>query len=84
MPNSVERKLIDFNFSRKTGHQVEGWGSQPSVKNSDTELSLPKITGGTKMEKRLRKMRSSGWPKLGPISTEAPSPDTITNAMMYF
>ena len=42
MPNSAERELIESTSSRKTGHQVEGWGCHPTVKNSDPELFLSK------------------------------------------
>ena len=68
MPNSGERELEELTSSRKTEHQVEGWGCHPTVKNSDPELFLSKRTAGTKMEKRLRERRSSDWPKLGSIS----------------
>ena len=65
MPNSREGELLEFISSRKTGHQVKGWGCYPIVKNSDPELFLSKRTSGTKMEKRLRERRSSDWPNLG-------------------
>ena len=68
MSNSWERELVESISSRKTGHQVEGWGCHPTVKNSDPELFLSKRTAGTKMEKRLRERRSSDQPKLGSIS----------------
>ena len=68
MPNGRERELVESISSRKTGHQVEGWGCHPMVKNSDPELFLSKRTAGTKVEKRLRKRRSSDWPNLGSIS----------------
>ena len=45
--------------------QVEGWGYQPTVKISDPELFLSKITARTKMEKRLKDRLSSDWPHLG-------------------
>jgi hypothetical protein len=48
MPNSGERELIDFISSRKTGHQMAGWGYHPTVKNSDPELLLSKRTTGKK------------------------------------
>ena len=46
---SGERKLVESTSSRKTGHQVEGWGCHPTVKNSDPELFLSERTSGTKM-----------------------------------
>jgi hypothetical protein len=48
MPNSGERELVEPTTRRKTGHQVEGWGCHPTVKNSDPELFLPERTAGTK------------------------------------
>jgi hypothetical protein len=73
MPYSGERELVESTSSRKTGHQVEGWGCHPIVKNCDPEF---KRTAGTKMEKRLRERRSSDQPNLGSISRETPRPDT--------
>ena len=61
---SGEGELGQFTSSGGTGHQVEGWGCHPTVKNSDLELFLSKGTVGTKMEKKLRERRSN----LGKIS----------------
>ena len=58
-PNSGERELAESTSSRKTRHQVEGWGYHSTVKNSDPELFLFKRTAETKMEKRLRERWSS-------------------------
>jgi hypothetical protein len=55
MPNSWERELVESICSRKTGYQVEELGCHPTVKNSDPELFLSKITT-TKMEKSLREI----------------------------
>ena len=52
--------------SRKTGHQVEGWGCHSKVKNSEPELFLSKRTEETKMEKRLRERRFSVRPNRYP------------------
>jgi hypothetical protein len=54
IPYSQEREFVESTSSRKTEHQLEGWGCCPTVKNSDSELFLPKRTTGTKIEKRLR------------------------------
>ena len=62
---SGERELVESTSSRKTGHQVEGWGCHPTVKNSDPELFLSKRTAGTKREKRLREKRPSDPHQLG-------------------
>jgi hypothetical protein len=82
MPNSGERELVESISNRKTRNQVEGWGCHTTLKNSDPELFLFKITSGTKLKKRLRERRSSDRPKLGFNSGEAPRPDTITHAMV--
>jgi hypothetical protein len=80
---SGERKLVESNSSRKTRHQVEGWGCHPTVKNIVPELFLSKRTAGTKMEKRLRKRRSRTSPNWDPSQGEGSRPDTITDAVMY-
>jgi hypothetical protein len=59
MPYSGERELVEFTSSRKTRHQMEGWGCHHTVKHSDPELFMSKRTAGTKMEKRLRERRPS-------------------------
>jgi hypothetical protein len=69
-PSPVERK----------GHQEEGWGCHPTVKNSDPELFLSKRTARTKRHS------GKGGPVTGPnwdpaLKGQAPRPDTITNAM---
>ena len=48
MPNSRKRELVESSSSRKTEHQVEGWGCHLTVKNSDPKFFLSKRTTGTK------------------------------------
>jgi hypothetical protein len=68
MPYSGEREFVESTSSKKTGHQVKGWGCHATIKNSDPELFLYERTAGTKMKKSLRKRRSSDRPKLGTSS----------------
>ena len=69
MPYSGEKGFVGSISSKNTGHQVEGWGCHPTVRNSDPELFLSKRTARTKMKKRrLRERRTSDRPKLGSIS----------------
>jgi hypothetical protein len=46
--HSGEREHIESNSTRKTGHQVKGWGWHPTVKNSDPELLRLKEMQGQK------------------------------------
>ena len=62
MPYSGEGELEKVTSNRNTGHQVEGWGCHPTVKNSNSELFLSERTTGTKMEKSLME----GGPVTGP------------------
>jgi hypothetical protein len=64
---TVGEELVEPTSSRKTGLQVKGWDSHPTVKNSDPELFLFKRTTGTKM-KTLRKRQFSDQPNLGSSS----------------
>jgi hypothetical protein len=64
MSYSGEREIVESTSNRKTGHQVEVYGCYPTVKNSDPELFLSERTAQSKMEKKLRKRRSSNRPKL--------------------
>jgi hypothetical protein len=66
MLKSGERELVESTSNRKTGHQVEGWGCHPTVKNSDSELFLSKGTAGKNMEKSLGKRNDR--PNLGSSS----------------
>ena len=50
MPYSGERDLVETT-NRKTGHQGEGWGCHPTVKNP--ELFLSKRTAGKKNEEEI-------------------------------
>ena len=82
MSNSGERELIESTSSRKTGHQMKGWGFHPTVKNSDPEMFLSKRTAGTKIEKRLRKKWSSDQPNWDSSQGEDTRPYTNTDAMV--
>jgi hypothetical protein len=53
MPNSGERELVESTSSIKTGHQVDGWGCHPTVKNSDPGLFLSKKICWDKNEEEL-------------------------------
>ena len=46
MSYSGDRELVESSSSRKTGHQLEGWGCHPTVKNSDSKSLLPERTAG--------------------------------------
>jgi hypothetical protein len=70
MYNNAEKELVEFTFSTKIGHQVEGWCCNPIIISGHSELFLSEGTAGTKMEKSLRERRSSDRPKLGSSSRE--------------
>lgn len=53
MPNIRERELVESTSSRKSKHLVEGWGCNPTARNSDIKLFLSGRPTGTKMERRL-------------------------------
>ena len=73
MSYSEERELAESTSRKKTGHQVEGWGCHPTVKHSDPELFQSERTAGTKIEKSLRKRRSSDSSKLRSSSGRGPN-----------
>ena len=50
MSYSGERELLEPTSSRKTGHQLEGWGCHPTVKYYDPEFFFSKRTEGDKKE----------------------------------
>jgi hypothetical protein len=52
----MAKQLVESTSSRKMGNQVKGWGSHPTVKNSDPELFLSKRTAGTKNEDEPEEM----------------------------
>ena len=74
---------MEFASSGRTGHQVEGWGCHPMVRNSDPELFLSRGTVGAKMEKSLREKSFSDRHRLGFSWEEAPGPDIVTYSMVY-
>jgi hypothetical protein len=49
MPNSGEKEFIESTSSRKTEHQVEGWGCHPTVKKLTQNVSC------------LRKLQGQKW-----------------------
>jgi hypothetical protein len=51
-PYSGKREFVESTSSKKTGHQVEGWGCHHIAKNPDPEMFLSERTAGTKMEKK--------------------------------
>ena len=55
IPNSRERELVESISSRKTEHQVEGWGCHTTAKSSDPELLLSKRIAGAEIERRLKR-----------------------------
>jgi hypothetical protein len=63
IPNSGERELVQSTSSKKTGHQMEGWGYHSTIKISDSELFLSKRIAGTKIKMSLRERRSRDRPK---------------------
>ena len=69
MPYNEKRELEASTSSRKTRHHVE---DEIPVKNSVPELFVSERTAGTKMEKSLRKRRSSDMPKFSCNSTDGP------------
>jgi hypothetical protein len=64
MSYSGKKELVESTSSRKTGHQMEGWGCHHTVKNSEPELFLSEKISWSKTEKNLMKRRSSNRPKL--------------------
>jgi hypothetical protein len=64
VPYGGEMEFVESTFKGNTGHQVEGGGCHPMIKNSDLELFLSEKTAETKMQKSLRKRQSSERPKL--------------------
>ena len=74
MPNMGESELIESISSRKTGHQVEGCGCHPTVKNSDQNCSCLKELRG-----KGDSVTGSNWDL---SQGETPRPDTITDAVV--
>jgi hypothetical protein len=62
---SVEGELVGSTSSGVSGHPVMGQCCIPTVKTSDPELLMSEGTALAKMEKSMRKRRSSDRPKLG-------------------
>jgi hypothetical protein len=63
MSYSGEREFVKSTSSRKTGHQVKGWGCHPRVKTLTQDFFCQKELQGQK-EKRVKERRSSDWTKL--------------------
>jgi hypothetical protein len=60
MPYSGERELIESTSNKKIGHQVEGWGWHPTVKNSSPELFLSEKNGEEHEKKEVKYQAKSG------------------------
>ena len=76
MPNRGEREIVESSSSRKTDHQVEGWGCHPIVKTVTVQKNCrdknwEETEGGP--------VTSPNW---DPSQEEAPRPDTTTDAMV--
>jgi hypothetical protein len=67
IPYRGERELVESTSSRKTGHQVEGWGCHPTVRKSEPELFLKELQGQKGEEIGGKEVQ--GHPNLGSSSS---------------
>jgi len=78
-----EKEHEELTSNRKTGHQEEGWGCQPTVKNSDSELFLYEMTFGTKTRRVWENRDPATDQNWDADQGEAPRLDTITDYSAY-
>jgi hypothetical protein len=81
MPNNSEREFIEPTSSRET--TSEGWGCHPTVTSLTHNCSYLKELQGWKWRGAWGKEGPATDPKWDPAQGEAPSLDTITEAVEH-
>jgi hypothetical protein len=64
MPYTGERELLESTSSRKTGHQVEGWGCHPTVETLTQNFVLSCLK--ELQDQKWRRAQGKGSPVTGP------------------